>query len=332
MAHEIFGQRFYSRGETPWHGIGVVNNQDQTARETFERFHYDVTLEPLVTVSGLPTNLSAIVRLPTDDDPEPRVLGTCSQEYELLRPQEIVSLWDEAVRAPVETLGALYQGAVLFITAKLPTIQVRGDEVRNFLLLVSPMTGNQALRVRTVPERVVCANTLRLAEARAVETHRVVHDRHARLKLLAALDGLYARATSRVAQYQELFDLMANRRLTEAEVNFLLEEIYMIEPLDVDGLPETIRQQRTLSWEMTRDYQLSRRQQAREVFEGRGVGSDTPAFKGTAWGLVNAVSELEQWSGRSRGRAQIQNILDGYRGQVMERAATVIERYVTSRP
>jgi len=332
MTHGGFGERFYSRGQSMWHGLGIVNDRDQTAVETLEMIGgYEVTIEPLYTSSGIPVKLGAIVRHPTHDDPEPKILGTCSPDYPLIPPREAAEIWDEVVKAPVETMGALFDGSTLYITTKLPTIDVRGDEVRNFLLFVSPMTGTEALRARNVSERVVCANTLRVAEATAGESYRVVHDRHARIKIRAALEGLYNRAVNRVGRFTEIFNLMADRRLTPDEVSFVIDTVYTIEPApQVEHLPPEIAEQRLGSWELNASWTTRRRQAVREIFDGAGVGSNTPAYAGTAWGLYNAIQEAEQYLGRTRGvKTVVQDMISGYRGRIMERGYEVVATLVT---
>jgi len=87
-------------------------------------------------------------------------------------------IWDKALidfkgnNTPVETLGVLRDGKELFISAKIDTINVRGDEVQMFQVLYNPMYSNTAAETLITGVRPVCANTLALGMSSAVSKAR----------------------------------------------------------------------------------------------------------------------------------------------------------------
>lgn len=321
MAHGIYGDRFYSFRQPAWHGIRPPFETPHTAVEALEAIgSYDVTIEDTQTVSGLKLSQRAIVRLPTTDDPEPRELGFVGPDYTLVTPREICELWDTAVRAPVETMAALFNGGTLFLSTGLPDSTVKGDEIKNYLLVNSPMSGMEALQARVTPVRAVCANTLATAKTMSTETYRIVHDKHARLKLQAAMEGIYDRAVGRVGRLTEIFNLMADRSITEEELNLLLEQVYALPAMPDPNAPPEIVESRMITFELNSKYQQARREAVRGSFEGKGVGSESLAAKGTAWGAYQAIAEVEQYS-RSRTIAtRAIDTLFGYRAGVIEKA------------
>src|SRR4051794_40122386 len=121
MAHNLFGERFYSLRRPAWHGLGLVLDEELGAADAFDRIGaYDVHLEDLTTAGGLPIPHKAIVRDRVDD--QLQVFGVVGPDYHLVSPRDVVTLWDKAVSRPVETIGALGKGETLFVSTKLPTL------------------------------------------------------------------------------------------------------------------------------------------------------------------------------------------------------------------
>lgn len=324
MGHELFGERFLSFRQPAWHGLGQVIDDQIGAVDALEKIgKYEVTLEDLFTSDGFKSDSRSIIRHPTADDPNPLELGTVQGEYVLITPTQVCEIWDASVQSYVETIGSLYRGSTLFISTKLPTISVKGDEVENYLLLISPMSGSESIQTRVTPIRVVCNNTLMIAKSQSSEHYRIVHDRHAVLKLQAALDGVYSRASGRVERFQEIFNLMADKRVTNEELNSFIDAVYVLptQP-DVDDLELDIAAGKIAGWEQSCQWYLKRRELVLADFEGQGVGSDSKAFKGTLWGAYNAVAEVEGYSRSSNPKSRSQDILMGYRGGVIEKAYT----------
>lgn len=75
----------------------------------------------------------------------------------------------EAGGATMETVGALRDGQIIWGLARIKSsFEVRpGDRVNGYLLITSPHVVGQATRIRTTTVRVVCANTMAMAENRS---------------------------------------------------------------------------------------------------------------------------------------------------------------------
>ena len=143
MPAELFGDRFYGgRGLAAWHNRGFVDDLEHTASEAFDLIgRYNVMKLPLQTVATrqdgthIATPAYGLIRPPVADDPVEHYFGTVSDQYKLVTPAEIVDMYDERIRRPVETMLALKDGKQFVITTKLPKFDVRGDEIENFLML-----------------------------------------------------------------------------------------------------------------------------------------------------------------------------------------------------
>lgn len=330
--HNLFGERFYSHREPAWHGLGLVTEDEMTAQDAFNATTpFTVTLEPLFTTIGsqtfeLPNR--AIMRHPVPDDPDYKVFGLVGPEYTLVSPLEICEAYDEAVNKPVETLGALGSGETMFLTTRLPSYSIVGDDVDNYLLVVSPYSGNGSIQVRLTPIRVVCQNTLIAAQSASSESYRIAHDTHAFNRLKVWMTGIVDRFETKSVEMQQVFTSMASCRVPDEDVDAILSEVYT-EPTGFSISPIPSENAQRQAWfEENCETVRRRRQAVKEVFFGQGVGQDSKAAQGTAFGLFNAVVEFEQYRPTTKIKAAQADMLTGSRAKIAERAYTSILNFM----
>lgn len=158
-------------GETPWHGLGQKLESPATAAEAIiaAGLDFEVGLHPLVTTDGLAVlQRKAVIRPDTN-----QVLGVVGNSYVPIQNAEAFQFLDTVVadgELRYHTAGALGRGERIWMLAKLPGhIRVNGtdDITEKFLLLSNSHDASSALRVYFTPIRVVCANTLGVAERRS---------------------------------------------------------------------------------------------------------------------------------------------------------------------
>src|SRR5207245_1317584 len=100
---------------------------------------------------------------------------------------------------------------------------------------------------------------------------------------------------------KELFEMLANKPVKDEEVKALYTGVYPdIEiPSFADSIiPEHIQTQRLKDlavWEREKGAQIKHRETCYNLYSGDGLGSQSEAAKGTAWGVYNAVVEYEQY-------------------------------------
>jgi hypothetical protein len=313
MPHDIFGDRFISYRQPAWHGLGQIVQDALTAEEALEKMgQVYVEAIPLKPAVDLPVTVTQrlLVRRPTTDDPEWVSLGVVSEDYELINPQEFADLWDTSVGKPIETMGFLKRGGLMFITTGLPTIDVAGDEVENYLIAVNGMTGVNGAETRVSPVRVVCQNTLQASAASATEWYKVSHNPNAKELMAEWLSGIYERAERNVEALKSVFEILSAAPVPTAKPvkaawapggklnEILATTLELAYPYPRGGkvnAPAAVMGARAEYNEYVRKGQDLRRNGALALFEGDGVGMDTPAAKGTLWGLYNAVVETEDY-------------------------------------
>jgi hypothetical protein len=198
-------------------------------------------------------------------------------------------------------MGLLGDGETLFRTAPISTIDVRGDEVNNFLMTLNPLNGRAAIQTRTTSVRVVCANTLALALKE--DTTRAFRIRHTQGKVAEQVEDWLRMTWSQTQGMTELlkgaYEAMAGLHVIPDTVAETLETVYPI-PDEPEHPTDAIR----AAWEKRRETQQSHQYTVMELFEGSRT--HTAATHGTAWGLWNSVVEYEDFARpRSNARSRV---------------------------
>lgn len=318
--HNLFGERFGDQRRPAWHELGQVFEAEVSATEAFKRIgSYEVRVAPAIA-DGVPLEVNAILRSPTTDDPETRVFGVVSEDYTLITPEDVCSIFDEQVSRPVETIGALGYGETFFLSTHLPTLDVKGDEVENYLLVSNPMTGLQSAEIRVTPMRVVCQNTLIASDRVATQKMKVVHDKQGKQRMAEWLRETYEWAETTTKVLRDLFVVMASKQVRDREARKLFEYAYPSPGKPNLNAPKSVHDQRLQWWQDNVALMERRREGAKSLFEGMGTGMDLKAAHGTLWGAYNAVVETEDYR-RGRTDDQIAASAMGW-GVFAERAAT----------
>lgn len=345
MAHEIFGERFLGRREPAWHGLGQVFDGPITMMEAVGRIGagYMVDKAPLfVKVNGRYIAVEGqvgLVRQPTDDDPQHRVLGIASKDdYGLVQNHELARILDPlSERWPVETVGVLGQGETIFFTLDAGTSRVgksSREEIRMFFLVADTKDGKTSGRIAFTPVRVVCKNTLTMGMSAAISSAAMRHtaDFQDEVKFRVAL----AKQMQRImATAKAKFDLMARAILQFDKVQAIIETAYPYPPLPAKvALAEALTAADRA--ELGDDYavQLEGVDKAKSTYEyyrGRTdvfragatelfgkLCDEYPPIANTAWAAYNAVVECEDY--RNGGKGLLASALFGARAVTKARA------------
>jgi phage/plasmid-like protein (TIGR03299 family) len=274
-------------GEAPWHGLGTRLDHPATAAEAIVAagLDYEVELASLTTVTGIPVpRRVAVVRSDTQD-----VLGVVSPSYVPVQNRHAFGFLD-AIAAEggisYHTAGALRRGERIWLLGKLDgVIRARGSEdvTEKYLLLSNSHDGSSALRVFFTPIRVVCANTLAVADRTGRgEGIAIRHQGNLAAKVREAREAL-GLAARYFDDLQSRIDVLAGHHPSAAQLAGYFERLY---PDPAEGSP-------------------SRSRNAREalftLFE-RGRGNDLPAIRHTSWAAFNAVTEFVDHRRSGRGR------------------------------
>jgi len=200
---------FSANGIRPWHGLGTVIQDCPNSEEAIRlaNLGWDVIQEPVYLSDGseVPSYL-ANIRNDTRD-----VLGMVRGKYTISQNKECFQFVDnliqntKGIECRYETAGSLFGGKKVFMLVRLPETDLVGDKVENYLFLSNTHDGTGSLMCGITNVRVVCNNTLQMAERGAQRTWRIQHCKslQSRIAEAEASLGLALNYQERIAQDAE---------------------------------------------------------------------------------------------------------------------------------
>lgn len=295
------------RGRTPWHGLGQQVQPgatlDQWRKSAGWMWSAVSTPVQYNTPNGVMTaeGQNALYRSDNGD-----LLGLVGNQYKPVQPAEIVEFFRDMVESShyqIETMGTLNGGRKLWALAGSAGMDAditgNGDIIKGGLLLATSLDGSSPTIVQPTSTRVVCANTLRLAQRERQNqiriSHRSVFNPELVQKKLADMDAGFS---TFIQQAREL----TKKKITMTEAESILKSLFEkpVKGLSIasDELAGQTEFARLLAGAQSNKTPTGRDKKENravcrvlELFGGQGMGSASPGVDGTAWGLLNAVTE-----------------------------------------
>lgn len=300
MSHLVESMAFV--GNTPWHGLGNQLSEQQPIDVWLHEAGMNWTIEQSdvmfnVSKDGMHIRLHQDAKvLYRSDTMVP--LSVVSPRYKVVQPHEVLHFYNDLVHAggfELETAGVLKGGRKLWALARTgQEAQVRnGDRMKAYLLLATSCDGTLCTTAQFTSVRVVCNNTLQMAVAQrdgAVKVpHSTVFDPRAVKDALGI--GLSGWETF-ITNIKQL-----SKRSVSAEEAIAFFADVLDEPLS----------------EASGDSSSRAMQQLKMLYSGAGMGAMLTGTRGTAWGLLNAVTEYVDH--RRRARSQDYRLDSAWFGQ-----------------
>lgn len=354
MSHEILGNMF--AGAKPgWHRIGhVYGDEGMTAEQAAKACGADtvkIGVFPIGAVlpDGSTFPLSdrlAIMRYPLDpavianikDEPayaslntkrldEYVRLGECSKDYTVIQNAELVKALDKSglsTRWRTETIGVLSEGAGIFICLNMGVDQIAGEDHVKYLLISDKRDGRSGMLVKSVWTRVVCANTLAVAESENSDINIVLsHGSSLQGDFEFSIDLMH-QVEEQSATVKAKLEALLSIRVDSSDVPGLLEATYptpqrggLLKQYDRIDDPSRVnptqlgRLQR-LSEQHTYDVAANKviRTVCGDQFER--LGREYPHLADNGLGFVNAVAAVAD---HTRNRGATMPGIDGYKAE-----------------
>ena len=222
-------------------------------------------------------------------------LSVVGSRYQVVQPREVLEFYRDLTEVSgfeLETAGVLKAGRKFWALARTgKEAKLKGtDVVKGYLLLATSCDGSLATTATPTTIRVVCNNTLNIALREAVGAIKVPHSTSFDAQAVKRQLGV---AVSQWDSFMYRMKILAERRVKSHEaMSYFLKvicETGQSAPSNGSDKTPSLSNERALA-------------KVQEIFDGRGRGAELAAAKGTAWGLLNAVTEFVDHERRARSQ------------------------------
>lgn len=255
---------------TLWNGIGIDVTNCNSSEEVMEKAGLDWTVSKVPLVyNGKITDYFVIQRDDTGD-----LLSTAKKTFQPIQNSEAFAFMDNLIPEGVtyEKVGVSKNGRKIWMLAKMPDTTILDDVVDPYIVLMNGHGGGISLKACMTPVRVACQNTLNLAFKKASRQWVIRHCNNASLKMNEARETFLSANNYMEALKSEIEEL-AMIKVSPQKFNYLANELFPIKDNTTAKKEEE---------------QMLLRDSLREAYLADDLGN----LKGTAWGVLNAVSDL----------------------------------------
>lgn len=300
---------FFSYRVPAWHELGNVVNAPATLEEAqqLSRLTWTVEMQSLtasVPEYGIGEGGELVQRLdhvPVETHKAVRrtdtgaILGVVGADWTPVQNDELfawlreIGKWGEL---QIETAGALGAGETVWVLSRMDSLKWEIDSkdvLRPYLLLSNGFDGKKALGIAPSYERVVCANTMRMAQ-REIDSRR---------KKAGNVDGLSTgwklHHTADIAKRMEEARLVLQNttdswKATQTAISRLIDQSF-----DESLLDSIVKN----AWKLEDDKPDTKQSETRQKNRVDAIRNlldaktnVTPSAKGTLWGAYNAITEF----------------------------------------
>lgn len=270
-------------GATPWHGLGAVLKQGapiddwiKAAGMQWEVHRADVQYNVPTLKKDLTWEERTVLYRGDNGFP----LGVVSKGYKIVQPAQVMEFFRDLCdsnKFSMETAGTLFGGRQYWALAKLGDQAdiVKGDTIKGYLLLTTSADGTKSTTAKFVSTRVVCNNTLSMAMREHSAGNRVSVSHRSEFKADSVKLDLGI-AHQVFDEFTEICKTLTTFKLSEDDskktLGLMLVKANMAKEAEVEEC-------RAFAKILT-------------LYKGDGKGAKIAGVDGTAWGLLNAVTEF----------------------------------------
>lgn len=267
-------ESLFSVRETPWHGLGTIVEDAPTSADALRLAELDWEVHPQPIYDMYGQQINGFVANTRDKDNS--ILGIVSDKYRVVQNAEAFEFTDSLItdsEVRYETAGSLRNGKQVWLLAKMPEKRILDDKFDPYICFTNTHDGTGAIKVCMTPIRVVCQNTLNLALRKAKRSWSTKHmgDMSSKLneaKLTLGMADKYMHSLNNCAEQ------LVERKLYKEELDKIIDELF---PID---------------YEKDTNRKINNMNMLRKEFWNCYEMPDIEKFQNTAWGAVNALSDM----------------------------------------
>lgn len=328
-----------SHRHAPWESVDAADIAGLDINEAIKvaGLDYTVTKVPHVAKVSMPESNNPALRLPREVElPDSRltvnettgdILGIVGKGYQVIQTEHVVNLMDALVGdgwSP-EWAGQRKGGAQTFMFGKLPYEMQNLPDVHPYMGFLNSFDGSTALRVASTAMVPSCTNALSTTfygkSSNAKSTFSFKHTANIWNRIDAAREALQLQVAWAKEMDRQIGVLM-NRSLSREDGSMILNKLVPLNSEVING-EQIFRDQ---AGKILSDRAVTMRGNKREAITKNWRESETilPSARMTGWGLIQAISEVEQHANRGDATAQSDKLMDrvmvGRVGNLTEKA------------
>lgn len=292
MAHLVEQMAYV--GETPWHGLGnqLTPKQPLEVWAKQSGLSFKILETPVRYMAESVGQLGSIMTFPEQkvlyrsDTKAP--LSVVSSRFQVVQPSEVLEFYRDLTEISgfeLETAGVLKEGRKVWALARTGrTAALKGnDTVNGYLLLATACDGTLATTAQFTSIRVVCNNTLAIALSDGNTAVKVPHNTSFDPQAVKKQLGI---SVSSWDAFMYRMKVLSERKVKSHEAMSFFLRVFT----DTDAPVTTgLANERAIKAVQT-------------LYDGNGHGAELASAKGTAWGLLNAVTEFVDHQRRARSQ------------------------------
>lgn len=311
MAHQVEQMAYV--GDTPWHGLGNQLTPNQPIEIWAQQAGMDWRIESSNVSYMAQNERGQSIIMPYD---EQRVLyrsdthaplSIVSQRYQEVQPLEILEFYRDLTEQSgfeLETAGVLKGGKKFWALARTgQSTALKGKDVSNgYILLATACDGTLATTAQFTNIRVVCNNTLAIALRNQNTSAGVVKVPHS-----TKFDGekVKQQLGISVATWDEhMYEMkqLTQRKVSQHEASSYFDAVFNNTQLSIADQEDNIIQfYKNLAEQEAPKSEPNGRAMSKvmDMFNGQGRGAELSSAKGTAYGLLCAMTEFSDHERRA---------------------------------
>lgn len=306
MAHQLEQMAYV--GDTPWHGLGNQLTPNQPIEVWAQQAGMDWRIESSDVSYMAQNERGQSIILPYE---EQRVLyrsdthaplSVVSQRYQEVQPKEILEFYRDLTEQSgfeLETAGVLKGGKKFWALARTgQSTALKGKDVSNgYILLATACDGTLATTAQFTSIRVVCNNTLAIAlrgQSSSAGMVKVPHSTKFDAEKVKQQLGISVRAWD-----EHMYEMkqLSQRKVIQGEAATFFDAVFNNTTMSVQDQEENIIQfYRNVASQNQASNKTEPNGRAMskvmDMFNGQGRGAELSSAKGTAYGLLCAVTEF----------------------------------------
>lgn len=259
-----------------WSNIGTDIRNTTNLKEilTAAKLDYTVSKQPIYLGSGfeIPNKVATV-----KDNGD--FIGVVSPNYEIYQNEDAFDFVDQVPEIQFEKAGETH-GGLVYIIGKLPDVTVLNDTFTPYVIFQTSHNGLFNLKATITPLRIVCQNQFAMSFKSMSNTVKIRHSRMLSHKIQQA-QALISKTAVYMNEFHNTAEELAALRIGEFDARKVIDRFFGV------------------TKEMT-ERQINSVNRKKEEFVRCYNADDNIDFKGTAWGMVNALTDFNTHQERKK--------------------------------